>query len=102
MKYENMKEDILSHVKRLAEFLGFPFSLKEEREGVVQEISRLCSFETMKKSDVNRDPEKSIIHVDMLRKGKVGDWANTLTPLMVENLSKVVEEKLEGSGLVFK
>ena len=43
LKYENMKEDIISHVKRLAEFLGFPFSL-EEREGVVKEISRLYSL----------------------------------------------------------
>ena len=56
----------------------------------------------MKKSEVYRAPEKAIIHVDMLRKGEVGDWANNLTPSMAERLSKVMEEKLAGSGLVFK
>ncbi|XP_059650137.1 cytosolic sulfotransferase 6-like [Cornus florida] len=35
-------------------------------------------------------------------KAKVGDWANYLTPSMAERLKKLMEEKLDGSGLNFK
>lgn len=36
------------------------------------------------------------------RKGEVGDWRNYLTPSMAERFEKIMEEKLEGSGLTFK
>jgi hypothetical protein len=32
----------------------------------------------------------------------VGDWGNHLTPSMAERFWKIVEEKLDGSGLTFK
>ena len=91
-------------MKKLAEFLGFPFSLEEERVGDVEKIAKLCSFENMKELEVNK-AGKSIKYFEnktLFRKGEVGDWVNYLTPRMVEQLAKVVEEKLGGSGLSFK
>ncbi|KAG1366863.1 flavonol 3-sulfotransferase-like [Cocos nucifera] len=54
MKYEEMLEEPIGNAKRLAEFMGCPFSLKEEKAGVVEEIVRLCSFEKLKNLEVNK------------------------------------------------
>ncbi|KAJ1375219.1 Sulfotransferase domain, partial [Sesbania bispinosa] len=48
LKYEDLKEDVNCQVKRVAEFLGCPFTQEEECSGVVQNIIKLCSFENMK------------------------------------------------------
>ncbi|GKV39661.1 hypothetical protein SLEP1_g47399 [Rubroshorea leprosula] len=104
LTYEDVKKDIISNLKRLAKFLGLPFSAEEERAGVVEEIARLCSFEKMKDVEVNKNG-KSIMNWEnrnLFRKGEVGDWMNYLSPEMVEELSRVLEEKLGGSGLAFK
>nr|UOI39552.1 Sulfotransferase 2A [Betula platyphylla]UVJ47665.1 sulfotransferase 2A [Betula platyphylla] len=104
LKYEDMKEDITFHLKKLAEFLGFPFSLEEERSGVIEKIAKLCSFENMKELEVNKSGKsiKNFENKDLFRKGEVGDWVNYLSPSMVEQLTKLMEEKLGGSGLSFK
>lgn len=44
LRYEELKENPALHVKGMAEFMGFPFSEEEEKEGVVEEIVRMCSF----------------------------------------------------------
>ncbi|KAF3434242.1 hypothetical protein FNV43_RR25345 [Rhamnella rubrinervis] len=106
MKYEDLKEDIVFEMKRLAKFLGFPFSVEEENEGLVEEISRLCSFENLKNLEVNRTHkpyrEGGVSANAFYRKGEVGDFVNHLNPSMVENLMKITQEKFAGSGLVFK
>uniref|UniRef100_A0A2N9F4N7 Sulfotransferase n=1 Tax=Fagus sylvatica TaxID=28930 RepID=A0A2N9F4N7_FAGSY len=104
LTYEDMKKDVTFHLKKLAEFLGFPFSLEEERAGDVEKIAKLCSFESLKELEVNK-VGKSIKYFEnknLFRKGEVGDWVNYLTPRMVEKLTKVLEDKLGGSGLSFK
>ncbi|XWS64908.1 hypothetical protein CRYUN_Cryun05aG0044500 [Craigia yunnanensis] len=100
----DLKEDIVSQAKELAEFLGFPFSKEEEKQGVVEEIAKLCSFENLKELEVNKSgnhtfgtPNKAYF-----RKGVVGDWSNYLTPLMVERFEKLIQGKLGKFGLTFK
>lgn len=104
--YEDLKEDTVFEVKRLAKFLGFPFSFEEEKEGFVEEILRLCSFENLKNLEVNQvdEPyrEEGAPSYSFFRKGQVGDYVNHFNPSMVENLVKLTKEKLAGSGLVFK
>ncbi|KAL3609302.1 hypothetical protein D5086_000322 [Populus alba] len=104
LKYEDLKEDIILNLKRLAEFLGFPFTEEEEKEGVIEEISRLCSFDNLKDLEVNRSGVRSsgFSNSAFFRKGEVGDWGNHLSPSMAERFWKIVEEKLDGSGLTFK
>ncbi|KAH8512644.1 hypothetical protein Peur_056632 [Populus x canadensis] len=105
LKYEDLKEDITFSLKKLAEFLGLPFSEKEEKEGVIEEISKLCSFDNLKDLEVNRTgffESAGAPNSTFFRKAKVGDWCNDLSPSMAECFLKIVEEKLAGSGLSFK
>jgi estrone sulfotransferase len=104
LKYEDLKGDINFYVKRIAEFLGCPFTLEEEINGVIENIINLCSFETMKDLEANKSGIVGwkIEKKDYFRKAEVGDWINYLSPTMVEKLSKIIEEKISGSGLSFK
>ncbi|RZC82095.1 hypothetical protein C5167_044883 [Papaver somniferum] len=83
--------------------MGSSFTLEEERQRVIEDISRLCSFEHMKNLDVNKNGiwRKRIDNKVYFRKGEIGHWKNYLTPHMVERLDCLMEEKLQGSGLVF-
>lgn len=104
LKYEDLKEDANFQVKRIGEFLGCPFTQEEESNEVIENIIGLCSFKKMKELDANKSGvlgwklEKSY----HFRKAEIGDWVNYLSPSMVEKLSKIIEEKLSGSGLSFK
>ncbi|PSS24510.1 Cytosolic sulfotransferase [Actinidia chinensis var. chinensis] len=104
LKYEDLKEDIMGQTKLLAQFLGFPFSVEEEGGGVVEEVSRLCSFENLKELEVNKTGKLSSGRDKsaFFRKAEVGDWSNYLTPPMAEKMKKLIQEKFEGSGLMFK
>ncbi|MCL7022007.1 hypothetical protein MKW94_006307 [Papaver nudicaule] len=104
MKYEDLKKDPKTHLKRLAEFMGCSFTLEEESQGVIEDITNLCSFEHLKNLDLNKDGtwRKGIENKVYYRKGAVGDWKNYLTPQMVKRLDCLMEEKFQGSGLVFE
>ncbi|KAK6261769.1 hypothetical protein QUC31_007585 [Theobroma cacao] len=107
LKYEDLKNEPLVVVKRLAEFLGHPFSLEEESKGVIQEIVRLCGIENLSNLEVNRTSVQKFsrdIIVDnrhFFRKVKVGDWENYLTAEMIKRLDEITAGKLIGSGLIF-
>ena len=84
--------------------MGFPFTQQEENNGVVENIIKLCSFESMKESKGNQSETISIIYEKkfFFRKGEIGDWVNYFSPSKIERLSKVIQEKLSGSNLSFK
>ncbi|XP_027182083.1 flavonol 3-sulfotransferase-like [Coffea eugenioides] len=87
------------NVKKLVEFLGFPFSPEEDENGIVEEIVRLCSLENLRNLEVNKNggvntPATKFKASSFSRKGKVGDWTNFLTHSMVERYKKIMEEKL--------
>ena len=44
LKYENLKNETLFYVKKMAEFMGHPFFIEEEVQGMAQKIVDLCSF----------------------------------------------------------
>ncbi|KAF5205294.1 Sulfotransferase [Thalictrum thalictroides] len=104
LKYEDMKEDSNLHLKKMAEFLGYPFSSQEVDEGVVDDILKLCSFQNMSTLEVNKsgraDFDGKFANDIFFRKGKVGDWRDHLTQEMVEKLEEITKEKLDGSGLM--
>ncbi|GFS33386.1 sulfotransferase 2B [Actinidia rufa] len=104
LKYEDLKENPILHMKRLAEFMGVPFSIEEEKEGLIEEISRLCSINNLRELDVNKTG-KFVSYFEnktLFRRGEVGDWVNYLTPDMVDRLDKIMKEKMDGFGLTFK
>ncbi|CAK7345602.1 unnamed protein product, partial [Dovyalis caffra] len=104
LKYEDLKKDPLNHVKRLAKFLGQPFTQAEESDGAVQEIIKLCSFESLSNLKVNKSSRTRFRskNSDFFRKGKVGDWENHLTEEMAAVLDHIMKEKLRDSGLTLK
>ncbi|KAK6116900.1 hypothetical protein DH2020_049357 [Rehmannia glutinosa] len=103
LKYEDLKQDITFHIKKIAEFLKCPFTQDEEEQGRIEQISKLCSFENL-----NMKVNKTEYLVDVMEKPSffrnsgVGDWTNYLTPAMAERFQKIMESKMEGSGLMFK
>lgn len=104
MRYEDLKEDIISHLKRLAHFLGVPFSKEEERQGIIEQIANLCSLDNLKNLEVNMDGKQMFgtKNSSFFRKGEAGDWVNHVNPSMAQKLENLVEEKFSGSGLSFK
>ncbi|KAF7013452.1 hypothetical protein CFC21_027536 [Triticum aestivum] len=107
LKYEEIKSDPAQVVKKLAKFLGVPLTEEEVSFGVAREVVRLCSFETLTSLQVNQ--VGSVRHGDsgsigssaFYRKGEVGDWANHMSQEMGDKLDRIVQLKLEGSGLKF-
>ncbi|KAL7177395.1 hypothetical protein ACSBR2_030702 [Camellia fascicularis] len=104
LKYEDMKEDPISHFKVLAKFMGFPFSMEEDRQGVIEEILKPCSFDNLKALEVNKTHKNDVGHPNSayFRKGEIGDWANYLTPSMAERMNKLMKEKFSDTSLNFK
>lgn len=101
LKYEEMKEQPGEQLRRLADFLGCPFSEEEETNGQVEEILSLCSFERLSKLEVNQKGKVSlgIEKHCFFRRGQAGDWANYLSEEMIEKFDRITEEKFHGSNL---
>ncbi|KAG4154170.1 hypothetical protein ERO13_D03G041550v2 [Gossypium hirsutum] len=105
LKYEDVKKEPLGCVRKVAEFLGVPFTPEEENKEFVEQIVKQCSFESMSSQYVNKLDKKyrqsSISNSDFFRKGEVGDWVNHLSPQMAENLDQITEQKLQHIGFNF-
>ncbi|KAG2411259.1 hypothetical protein I3760_Q016600 [Carya illinoinensis] len=111
LKYEEMKEQPTTYLKRIVEFLDCPFSLEEEAKGTMNDISRLCSFDNLSNLDVNKSGKRHLPDHKMtlfrqcidsaayFHQGNTGDWVNFLTPKMAEKLDHIIEEKFHGTGL---
>ncbi|CAH1446723.1 unnamed protein product [Lactuca virosa] len=108
MKYEDMKRDARSNVKRLAEFIGHPFTIEEEKEGVIECIVKLCSFEKLSNLEVNKSGVHSPVGSNgvenqlYFRKAEDGDWEKYFTDEMKEKIDELMDQKMEGTGLVLK
>ncbi|KAI8528815.1 hypothetical protein RHMOL_Rhmol12G0177100 [Rhododendron molle] len=78
LKYEEVKREPGVHVRRLAEFMGVPFSAGEEEGGLVGEIVELCSFDKLRNLEVNKtgvsrfSEEIVVQNLGFFRKGEVG------------------------------
>ncbi|KAM7508024.1 hypothetical protein LguiA_018477 [Lonicera macranthoides] len=94
----DLKDDINLNVKKIAEFLEFPFTEEEENKGLVEEISELCEFENLKNLQINKVGIQTawLANRDFFRKGQVGDWVNYLSLPQAERLEKIAKEKLSG------
>ncbi|KAK9056413.1 hypothetical protein SSX86_023774 [Deinandra increscens subsp. villosa] len=101
LTYEDLTVDTMNNVKRLAKFLGYPFTKEEEAEGVVQEIVRLCSFENLSEVNKHGDLREGIPNDAFFRKGKIRDWTNHLTDEMSTILDEITKEKLHDLNISF-
>ncbi|KAL1211012.1 Cytosolic sulfotransferase 10 [Cardamine amara subsp. amara] len=102
MRYEEIKAEPHDQIKRLANFLRYPFTKEEEENGLVDQILELCSLRNLKSFEVNKTQQVNKVDCKVyFRKGEVGDWKNYLTPEMENKIDMIVQEKLQGSGLKF-
>ncbi|XP_042493213.1 cytosolic sulfotransferase 5-like [Macadamia integrifolia] len=101
LKYDEMVVEPVLHLKKIAEFMGCSFSPIEEKEGLVDEIIKLCSFENLSNLAVNKTEKNAsgLPNSSFFRQGKVGDSSNYLSPEMLEQLDRITEQKFHGSGL---
>ncbi|XP_073104176.1 flavonol 3-sulfotransferase-like [Elaeis guineensis] len=105
LKYEEMLEEPVGTAKKLADFVGCPFSPEEENEGVVEEIIRLCSFDSLSKLAGRMMHKLNTViplqTTSLYRKGVAGDWRNHMSEVMAGRMDAVTSQKLERSGLTF-
>ncbi|KAJ4904928.1 Cytosolic sulfotransferase 1 [Raphanus sativus] len=102
MRYEEMKAEPRDQIKKLANFLGCPLTKQEEESGFVDEILDLCSLRNLSSLEVNQTGKiNNVDHKFYFRKGEVGDSKNYLTPEMDNKIDMIIQEKLQGSGLMF-
>ncbi|KAL9234315.1 hypothetical protein vseg_009199 [Gypsophila vaccaria] len=103
LKYEDLKNDPTHELKKLAQFVGVPFTPKEESEGVIKDIIELCSIGSLKEMEVNKSGffNKYYEKNSYFRKGEVGGWTQYFTPPMVERIKSIMSEKFESVGLSF-
>ncbi|XP_077990966.1 sulfotransferase 1E1-like [Glandiceps talaboti] len=104
LKYEDMRRDLTSAIKKIAEYIG-----KSPSPEVLDKIVNLSTFETMKRSP---PPDHEILGNAMnlnfksgesvlIRKGKVGGWKDHFTVAQNEYFDQNYKKWIEGSGLDF-
>ncbi|XP_027152631.1 cytosolic sulfotransferase 11-like [Coffea eugenioides] len=101
VKYEDVKEEPALYLKRIAEFIGCPISPEEETSGLIDEILRLCSFDSLRNLEVNKTGKWMMIeNQHFIPKAEVGDWKNHLTNEMALQPDQITSTKFEGSGFI--
>eukprot|EP00112_Aurelia_sp_Birch-Aquarium-sp1_P019643 Seg4902.2 transcript_id=Seg4902.2/GoldUCD/mRNA.D3Y31 product="Sulfotransferase 1C4" protein_id=Seg4902.2/GoldUCD/D3Y31 len=100
LKFEDMKKDQASSVRKVAKFLGKDLS-DEQVEILVEHLS----FKKMKENRaVNGEDMRGkafAMKGDFIRKGQVGDWKNYLTDEMNKKMDAAIEKYLKPVGLEF-
>ncbi|XP_055705667.1 luciferin sulfotransferase-like [Phlebotomus papatasi] len=100
LTYEEMKKDLLSVVRRTAEFLGKSYTVDQ-----MNKLTDHLSFEKMSKNKsvnfadigdkhnkvVNRKKDDSY---NFIRKGKVGSYREEMTPDMIKKCNNWIKERL--------
>ncbi|XP_071724089.1 cytosolic sulfotransferase 10-like [Rutidosis leptorrhynchoides] len=100
LKFEDLKNDPKTQVKKLASFLGK--SIDDEE---IDAILYRCSFKRLKDLEVNQNGGGEwangivVPFSSFFRKGDVGDWKNHFTTEMGERLEQIAKDKLKGTGL---
>lgn len=101
MRFEDIVEQPGGQLRRLADFLGCPFSRDEEESGLPEDIVKMCSFDHLSGLEVNQvgKLESGEENRVFFRRGIVGDWKNYLGPEMAEKIDRITEDKLGKLGL---
>ncbi|XP_071102082.1 sulfotransferase 1C2-like [Haliotis cracherodii] len=94
--YEDLKEDPLPGIRKLAKFLNC-----EKSEEYYLKVKELTSFKKMKaaKGTIIQATDGASV---MYRKGEVGDWKNHFTVAQNELFDRTYKEKMAGCDMKFR
>ncbi|XP_004627673.2 sulfotransferase 6B1 [Octodon degus] len=92
--YEDLKEDLATGIKQIAEF--FKFSLTGEQ---IQTISAQSTFSAMREKS---QETHGAVGPFLFRKGEVGDWKNLFSEAQNQEMDAKFKECLEGTSLSAK
>ncbi|XP_046584472.1 sulfotransferase 1A1-like [Haliotis rubra] len=94
--YEDLKEDPLAGIRKLAKFLN-----AEKSEEFYLKVKELTSFNKMKekKGSLVTAPDGSPV---MYRKGEVDDWKNYFTVAQNEAFDRLYKENMAGCDINFR
>lgn len=100
MKYEDMKQDLMASIQKIAEFIQCDIS-----QDVLENVAKKTTFESMKEDPSvtslthdSRDPDAPPFY----RKGLVGDWKNFFTEEQSKLIDSVYEDRMKKVGLEFE
>uniref|UniRef100_A0A8B9PGE8 Sulfotransferase n=1 Tax=Apteryx owenii TaxID=8824 RepID=A0A8B9PGE8_APTOW len=89
--YEDLKENLTSSVKQIAEFFGFPSTAEQ-----IQSVADRATFQVVKeKAQETHGPVGPIL----FRKGVVGDWKNLFTEAQNQEMDAKFNACLGGTKL---
>lgn len=103
LKYEDLKMDLVSNVRRIADFLGYNLT-----PDVIHSIAEQTTFKNMKSTaTANYLWLPPAIYTPnavnpFVRKGEVGDWKSHFTMEQSAEFDAVYETKMKGTGLDFR
>ncbi|XP_070555610.1 sulfotransferase 1B1-like [Ptychodera flava] len=99
LKYEDLKKDLKSGVKKIAVFIE-----KDLTAETIAKIADHCTIDNMKKAAKDDPVMKALGWKDnpFIRKGIVGGWKEKYTVAQSELVDKYYKEWLEGTGLEFE
>nr|CAB3487708.1 unnamed protein product [Digitaria exilis] len=101
-RYEEVWRDPPGHVRRLAAFVGLPFDVEEEENGVVDAIVRLCLVLAQGRAAGEQGRQGgvggwAVGNSSFFR--RVWDWKSHLSPEAARRIDAVTEARFKGSGL---
>lgn len=105
LKYEDMKRDLPSTIRKCAAFLNNGITLTQAD---VERMADHLDVQKMQKNPaVNLEPflgqeELEKKGVKFIRKGQIGDWKNYMTAELSARFDQWIEEKFSGTGLEFE
>ena len=100
--YEDMKKDLRSQLRKVAQFLGKSFS--DEQIDKLAEHLHIDNFRHNPWVNVEDMKDAGVMHKErgsFIRRGKTGDWKNHFTADMTAKFDKWMSEKLKGTDLHF-
>ncbi|XP_076651410.1 luciferin sulfotransferase [Halictus rubicundus] len=105
LKYEDMKADLPSVIRRSATFLGNTMS-----DDQVKTLMEHLSFENMKSNpsvnyeeavEMNRKLKLIDVDGDFIRSGKVNQWQAEMAEDVIDRFDRETKEQLSSQGLLF-
>nr|GMD50373.1 cytosolic sulfotransferase 17-like [Ipomoea batatas] len=100
--YEELRKDTVTHVKRLAEFLGCPVTKDNKK---VEEIVKSCSFEVLSSHEVNKCDDLltwfPVSKNAFFRQGTVGDHKKYLNEEAIKRIDALTREKFHECGFIY-